>query len=134
MKRIIRVFVVEILALYVVSQITTGLSFENGAQGLVIAGVGLAIASFLVKPIVNVLLLPLNLVTFGFFRWVGNLVVLYGVDHFLTQFGVGSFGFGGYQTNLFTMPSLHLAAGITSYIAFSLIISLIGTIIYWLIG
>jgi len=134
MKKIIRILVVEIFALYIVSQITTGLSFEMGAQGIIITGIVLAIASLLVKPIVGILLLPLNLITFGLFRWVGNLVVLYGVDHFLNQFTVGTFGFNGYNTNLFNIPSTHLSEGFVSYFVFSFVISLVGTIIYWLIG
>ncbi|SRR5258708_7349841 len=133
MKRIIRIFIVESLVLYFVSQITTGLTFEGGTTSLLIAAVGLTIASLFIKPIINLLLLPLNLLTFGFFRFLTNAITLFLVDLVLSQFSVGEFFFKGYRGTLIVIPSLGVPAGPLSYLAFSFLISFVSSIIYWLI-
>lgn len=133
MKRILRVFVIEGFVLYLISQITTGLNFEGGIQGLIAASVALGIASFFVKPIINVLLLPLNLLTFGLLKFVGNAITLFLVDLVLNQFKVGAFNFNGVTSPLIDIPSLAFPEGVLSYIAFSALISLVTTVIYWFV-
>ena len=133
MKRIIRIFIVESLVLYFVSQITTGLTFEGGTTSLLITAIGLTAASLFIKPIINLLLLPLNLLTFGFFRFLTNAITLFLVDLVLSQFAVGAFFFKGYQGTLIVIPSLGVPAGPLSYLAFSFLISLVSSVIYWLI-
>ncbi len=134
MKRIIRIFVVEFIVLYLVSRITTGLSFQNGLTGLAITAGGLAVAALLIRPLINLLLLPLNLLTFGLFRWLANAITLFLVDLILPQFSVGSFFLKGFHSELVVIPDIGLPAGPLSYFAFSFLISLITTFIYWLVS
>jgi uncharacterized membrane protein YvlD (DUF360 family) len=68
MKKFFTVFSREVIALYVVTQIAQGIVFANFIEGLIITGVALAIARYLVKPIINILLLPINLATLGLFK------------------------------------------------------------------
>jgi putative membrane protein len=134
MKHIIRVLLIQIVVLYLVSLITDGLIFKSGTASLILTGVGLAIANLFVRPIINLLLLPLNLLTFGFFRFLTNAVTLFLVDLVLAQFNIGDFFFKGYRGTLIVLPSLHLPSGPLSYLAFSFMISIISTVIYWLVG
>jgi len=134
MRRIVRIFVIEGVSLYFISQITTGLTFENGAHGLIFTAIGLTIAALFVKPIINLLLLPLNLLTFGFFRFLTNAITLFLVDLVLTQFSINNFFFMGYRGELVVVPSVGLPAGPLSYLAFSFMISFVTTVIYWLVG
>ena len=133
MKRILRVFLVEILALYLVSTITSGLVFEKGWQSLMLAGLSLGTAAFLVRPAINILLLPLNLLTFGVFKFLTNAITLFLVDLILKEFTVGSFLFLGLKTELFEIPSFGIASPL-SYIAFSFVISFITSLLYWLVS
>jgi putative membrane protein len=133
MKRILRSFIVEAIVLYLVSQATSGLIFQDGFKGLFITGAALALASLLVKPVVNILLLPVNLVTFGFFKWIGNAITLYIVDLVLNQFKVENFTFYGISNDWFTIPAYHTNSIILSYILFSFVIFFLASIIYWLI-
>ena len=133
MKRILRSFVIEIGALYLVSQIASGMEFADGFISLAITGVALCLATFLVKPIINILLLPLNLVTFGLFKWISRAVTLFLVDLILADFTITSFGFGGLSSKWIDVPALTLNSAPLAYIAFSLLLSIIGAIIYWLV-
>lgn len=134
MKRIVRIFIVESLVLYFVSQVTTGFVFEGGTTSLLITAAGLTLASLFIKPIINLLLLPLNLLTFGFFRFLTNAITLYLVALILkNNFSVNEFFFKGYHGTLIVIPSIGIPAGPFSYLAFSLLISFVSSVIYWLI-
>lgn len=132
MKRILRHFVIDTVSIYLVSSIASGLIFKNGIETLLLTGLGLTVASLIAKPVINILLLPVNLITFGLFRWVAAVVVLYLVTLVVPGFSVGSFFFPGYSNVWFDIPSLSLV-GVLALVAFSFLHSLISSFIYWLI-
>ncbi|HWA51873.1 MAG TPA: phage holin family protein [Patescibacteria group bacterium] len=134
MKHILRTFIIEAVALYLVTLITTGLTFTNGLQDLIVAAIGLAITSMLAKPIINLFLLPFNLLTFGFFKFLTGAITLFITDLLLDQFSVGAFFFKGYPGKLIVLPSIGFPAGALSYLVFSFLISFVGSILYWLVG
>ncbi len=134
MKRILRIFIVESIVLFGVSQITTGLMFKNGTSSLLFAAFALSIASLFIKPVINLLLLPLNLLTFGIFRFLTNAITLFLVDLVLNEFNVGAFFFRGYHGTLVIIPSIGFPEGALSYLAFSFLLSFTSSVIYWLIN
>jgi putative membrane protein len=133
MKKIFRSILIEAVVLYLVSQATSGLFFEGGVKDIVITGVCLALATLLVRPIVNVLLLPINLLTFGLFKWISNAVTLYIVDLVLNQFRIGNFSYVGFSNDWFTIPAYSTNSIVLSYIVFSFVIFFISSILYWLV-
>lgn len=133
MKRIFRGILIEAVVLYLVSQATSGLIFEAGVKDLVITAVCLAMATLLVRPIVNMLLLPINLLTFGLFKWLSNAVTLYLVDLVLNQFRVANFSFAGFSNDWITLPAYATDSIVMSYIVFSFVIFFISSILYWLV-
>ncbi len=132
MKRILRIIVIELAALYLTTQIASGLVFANQLEGILITSVALGIAMHLLKPIINLLLLPINLATFGLFKIVGHAITVFIVDVALTQFEVAGFNFPGMTTQLFDLPPIVLEKGPLSYLAFAIVISAITGIINWL--
>lgn len=130
-RRVLRAFVIETTALYLVSQIAQGLFFEKGVASLILTGVALALASFLVRPVINIMLLPINLVTFNFFRWASHAVTLFLVDLVLSEFAIKSFTFAGLQSDWLTLPPLFFESGVVAYLAFSFLIAAIANSIYW---
>lgn len=133
MRRIIRHFAVETFSLYVASVLATGFYFESGIETLLLTGVGLTVASFLAKPVINILLLPLNLVTFGLFKWISGSIVLYIVTLIIPGFKITGFLFEGLISKWVDLPPIDLGPGPLSYIAYSFVLSLITTVIYKLI-
>jgi putative membrane protein len=132
MKKLFRHFIIDTFSLWTISRITEGLVFENGIRTLIIAGVSVSLVSLLAKPVINLLLLPLNLVTFGVFRWFSSAIVIYLVSMLITEFRVSRFYFAGYHNQWFDIPELSFT-GIMAYIAFSFMLSLLMSFIYWLI-
>ncbi len=132
MKKIFRHFTVDTLTLYAVSLFTLGLVFEKGLITVLLAGAGLTIASLLARPVINLLLLPINLITFNLFKWVSSAVALYLVTLVVPGFKITRFHFVGMSSNLFIIPSFSLE-GVLSYVGFAFIISLVTSFIYWII-
>lgn len=130
--RIIKHFLVNIATLYLVSLIVSGITFENGINTLLLAGVALTIAALIVKPVINLLLLPINLITFGLFRWVGYAIALYLVTLIVPAFKLSNFAFAGLSTYWIAIPPLTLT-GIIAFIAFSFLISLISSVVDWIL-
>lgn len=131
MKRILRHYIIDTASLWATSIIATGMVFQNGFTTLLTAGVGLMIASLFAKPIINMLLLPINLVTFGLFRWVSSAVVLYLVTLLIPAFKIDYFRFDGFTSKWFDLPPLYFE-GMIAYIGFAFILSMLTSILYWL--
>ena len=124
--------VIDSVSIFLVSSIASGMMFEKGIETLLLTGLGLTIASLIAKPVINILMLPINLITFGLFRWVAAVAVLYIVTLIVPGFKIIGFSFGGYSNIWFDVPTIALT-GILAFLAFSLLHSLISSFIYWLI-
>src|SRR3989344_2481779 len=107
MKRILRHFIIDTFCLWVVSQTANGMVFERGFITLLVAGMGLTGVSLLAKPVINLMLLPINLITFGLFRWVASAVMLYLVTLIVKDFKIAFFSFTGFASKWIDIPSLH---------------------------
>ncbi|SRR4030042_500903 len=132
MKRIIRHYAIDTYSLWILSNIASGIVFEKGIQTLLVSGIALTSVFFLAKPVINLLLLPLNLITFGLFRWVSSAVVLYLVTLIIKDFKIVTFSFTGLSSKWLDLPAIGLK-GILAYIAFSFLLSLITSFLYWLV-
>lgn len=132
MKKVIRIIAIQTVGLFVASTIASGLSFQDQFEGLLITGVALGVATMLVKPILNILLLPLTLATLGLFKFLSNAITLYIVDIGLTQFSVNAFEFPGLTSKYLDLPPVKLSPGVLSYIGFALVISVVSGVINWL--
>ncbi len=131
MKRLFRLYIFDTLSLYLASLVAAGLVFENGGQTLLLSGIVLTATSIVARPILNLLLLPLNLITFGFFKWVSSVAALYIVTLIVPGFKILHFNFSGFSSVWIDIPSFFLS-GIMSFIAFSFTVSIISSAIQWL--
>lgn len=132
MKRLLRHFVINTFSLWTASKIAEGMVFSEGLRTLFIAGLALTVMSLFAKPIINLLLLPLNLVTFGLFRWVASAFVLYLVTLLIKDFKIVSFYYPGFTSKWIDIPQVSFQ-GTLSFIGFAFIISVIVSFIHWLI-
>ncbi|KKR99160.1 MAG: putative membrane protein [Microgenomates group bacterium GW2011_GWC1_41_20] len=131
-RRAIKYFLISSVTLYLISLVISGLVFENGINTIVLTGIALTVASLIIKPVINILLLPLNLITFGLFRWVGYAVALYIVTLVVPGFKIVNFAFNGMTSYWISIPAITFS-GIIAIVAFSFIISIISSILDWLL-
>lgn len=132
MKRLLRSFVINTATLWLVTQILPGVGYAGGYQTLLLAALALTIVNLLVKPLINLLLLPINLLTLGAFRWLVNVAALYLVTLIVPQFQISSFLFPGFTYQGFIIPSINLTV-FWVFVLTSFLISLISSLFYWVV-
>ena len=84
----------------------------------------------LIRPLISLLLLPVNLITMGAFRWIVNVMVLFLLTLAVSQIKITSFTFPGYTFRGFVMPELEVTKFWTLVVA-SLTISLTSSFLIW---
>ncbi|MCX6705077.1 MAG: phage holin family protein [Candidatus Woesebacteria bacterium] len=131
MKTILKHFLINTVSLYLVSLAVSGIVFAEGTYSILLAGLVLTLTTLIIKPIINILLLPINLITFGLFRWAGFAITLYLVTLIVPGFKLMNFIYNGFSSYWFTIPGISLS-GFLAFLAFSFLISLIASIGYWI--
>jgi putative membrane protein len=131
MRGLIKHFLIDTVTLYLISQAVSGIVFIEGTYTLFLAGFVLMLATLIVRPVINILLLPINLITFGLFKWVTYAITLYLVTLVVPGFHLADFIFKGFNSYWFSIPGISLS-GILAFIAFSFVISTVSSILYWI--
>lgn len=132
MKRILRAFIIYSGILWFISTNIGGIEYGENITTLLMGGAALTVAEMLLKPIVNLLLLPFNLVTLGVFRWLSNVIMLYLATLAVSGFSVVPFVYKGFTSNLFIIPSFDLGL-LGAYIFISIVLSVLASIVFWIL-
>ena len=131
MKSILRRIVFYSVALFLTSQIITGLTISGGLTTYLIGGIVLSVLFLIVKPILSIITLPLNIITLGLFSFLINAIILYLLTIFVPNISISAFTFKGFAFAGFVIPSL----GINNFSVFvvaSISLSLIVGFLRWL--
>lgn len=131
MRGLIRHFAIDIFSLWLATRIASGIFLERGTYTLLSAGVVLALVSLLARPVINLLLLPINLITFGLFRWVSSAITLYITTLIIPSFKILQFYYPGYDSKWIYIPEINFR-GFLAYVAFAFIISTVASFLHWL--
>jgi putative membrane protein len=131
MKTVLRSIVYNAASIWIVSLLASGIVLEKGYETLLVAAFALGLINLLVKPVINILLLPLNLITLGAFRWLVNVLALYLVTIVVPDFRIVPVHFSGFTYRGIIIPPVSLNL-IFSFIVISFLISFISSFWYWL--
>ncbi|MBI4058639.1 phage holin family protein [Candidatus Microgenomates bacterium] len=131
-RPLIRSFAVTAISLWAAATLAGGgIVFSQGTNTFAIATLALSIANHFIKPFLNLLLLPINLISLGLFRWVTNVVLLYVVTLVVPGFKIMFFNFSGFVWQGISIPAFNVS-GIIALLAVSFVISFITSFIHWL--
>ena len=130
MKKYLRSFLITIASLIIASGLVDTISFQEGEKTIAITALVLMLVNFLIKPVINLLLLPVNLLTLGLFRWVVNVFVFYLVTLLVTQLKIEPYNFPGFEQSGFIVPSIQFSFFWT-LVLLSFIISFSTGFLYW---
>ena len=132
MKKYLRQFLINSTSIWVAkSVLPMGVALTQGYKVLAYTALVLTIANLIIRPLVKLLLLPVNLLTMGGFRWVVNVGTLYFVTLLVPQLQISGFLFPGANLNGFIVPSINLGT-LWVYVLASFIISLTTTFLFWM--
>jgi putative membrane protein len=130
-KTVLRSIVYNAASIWIVSLLASGIVLEKGYETLLVAAFALGLINLLVKPVINILLLPLNLITLGAFRWLVNVLALYLVTVVVPDFKIVPVHFSGFTYRGIIIPPISLNL-IFSFVVVSFLISFISSFWYWL--
>ncbi len=105
MRKTVLSLAINVFGIYLVDYLLQGVVVEGGWKTLVLAGIIVGLANFLVKPILKVLSLPFIFLSAGLFLIVINAVIL-----FLTQFAISVLNMEGISLEIKGVVAYLLAA------------------------
>lgn len=124
MKYLLRVLLFNIFGLWLTAQIFPALVLAPGWQPLILAGTTLSLLMLIVKPILKILFIPINFLTFGLASWLINVILLYLLTVFVPEVYVQPWTFPGFSAAGFVVPSFHLSYQL-ALVAASLVVTFI---------
>lgn len=130
MKTLLRYFLINLVSLWVTTQLISGLTYYGGVKSLIIGAAAFMLINFILVPLLKVLLLPLNLLTLGIFAWVTNVLALYALTT-ISSFQLTSYSFKGANFNGINIPAYDLSPLMVAIVA-SLLIGVITHFLQWL--
>lgn len=131
MRRFLRSLTIHAIVLWFIATSIGGVDFGDDPKLLLLGALALTLAGTLLKPFINLLLLPLNLVTLGTFRWVSSAITLYIVTLVVPHMKITAFTYPGLATDLFIIPSISFSV-VWAFIIVALLISFFSSILFWL--
>jgi len=79
-SRLIFQIIAGILGIFLASKFVPGVEFLGKTQYLIFAGFILGLINFFIKPILNLITLPLRILTLGIFSLLINMAIIWIVD------------------------------------------------------
>lgn len=128
MKYFFRSVVSFVFALWLTSALIPALVIAGNVWGMLSAGLMLTIMMILLKPLIALILLPVNILTLGLLRWFVNVIVLYLWSALVPQVTLRPWMFPGLTWGGFVVPPANLSYTWT-LIAVSLVITAIVSVL-----
>lgn len=133
MKNILKSFLINAVALYVLTVIVPAFKISGGLNSFLTAGATLTVLNILVKPILNLLLLPINLLTLGFFRWVSSVSIIWMLSKLTPGLSITNYSFAGFNYQGVILPAVQFNVLWTLVIG-SFMMSIITTFLDWVVN
>jgi putative membrane protein len=129
MKYIVRSFLFSVFALWLTSEIFPALVINDGWQLILLAGLVLALLMIIVRPILKILFIPINILTFGLMSWVINVIVIYILTIVVPEVRIQPWTFPGFSFYGFVVPAIHLSYPVAMVIT-SLMVTFLSNILH----
>lgn len=108
MKHLVRTFLFNVFALWLTSELFPAVVAPGGWQALLFAGFILSLLMLIIAPILKILFIPINILTFGLLSWLVNVIVIYLLTIFVPEIQIYAWTFPGFSFSGFTVPQIHL--------------------------
>lgn len=119
-------------ALFILPNIIGGVEITGGVWTYIFGGLMLSVMMTLIKPVLNVISFPFNLMTLGFFSIFTNAFILYLLTIFVTGIMIHPYKSHGASIFGFVIPPIAFNT-LFAFLASALVLAAIVMIIKWLI-
>lgn len=125
MKKILRSILINLLVLYLGAVIYPGFVIKNDLKVLLTAAIVWYFLNKFVKPIIKLLLLPINLITLNLFSWAISMVTLLLLQIVVGDIKINPYQFPGLTYQGFTIPAIFINTFFSYFITSTLLNGLI---------
>ena len=107
-KKIVRLYLINIFSLWVVSSYIEGFRLAEGVKSLLMVGAGFTFLHILVGPIVKTILGPINFLTLGIINLIVDGGLLYLLTIYFPQVSITPWTFPGFDFQGLIIPVIYL--------------------------
>ncbi len=131
MKGFFQEIFINVIALHIVMYLFTGLSISGGFWSIVVASILLTVGFRVLRPVLNIITLPLNVITFGLFQLLTIAFIVFLITLIYPQLIISAFEFQGLQFFGIIIQRFYVTLFL-SYIIISGTIYFVNKAIVWL--
>lgn len=131
MRAFLKNILFNAFSIFLISQILPGVKVFGGLPTFLFAGFALTLLFLLLRPVLNILAMPLNLVTLGMFSFLTNVIIFYLLTVLVIGVSITAFTFPGVNYAGFAIPSIHFNT-LFAFIIVSFLQSLTFSFLTWL--
>lgn len=129
MKHILKSLIITLSALYIALHFIPTVEFGDDPKNILAFIGGIWIISQIINPIFSIVLLPVNLLTFGMFSFILNAAFIFALTNFAPGFYVGEYDFPGANIEGVILPSYYFSE-ILTIIVVAIIITTVQKILH----
>lgn len=132
LRLILRTLAINFIGVYLTVRLLSGIiTFVGDLKTLLFAALAIALINIIVRPIINLLLLPIHLITLGLFRWLANLVVVYIITLVIPNLRILPFVSPQITLPYLIIPPVNFSV-FGAFIFTTLVFSSVFQFLYWL--
>jgi uncharacterized membrane protein YvlD (DUF360 family) len=129
MRHYLKSVLITIATFYIATSFINTINFGNDPKNVLMFLAGLWIISQIVNPIFSLVLLPVNILTFGLISFLLNVAFVFALLTFLPGFAVSAFYFKGAVVHGVIFPAVPLNQ-IETVVALSALITILHKILH----
>lgn len=131
MKTLLKILAGNGVSLYVLSKLFPAFQIEGTLRTFAVATTTLSLLQILVRPVLELVLLPVNLLTLGVFRWVSSVVILWFMMKLVPGISVLPYHFEEFSYRGVVIPETNLS-GFWSIVVSAFVLSWISSLVNWI--
>lgn len=131
MKHLLRLYLSSLVGLYVCQYFISGFKINGGVENFLISAGVLALIYLIAKPVLKILMLPINFLSLGLLGWLVNVALLYLLTKLVPYVNVYPWSFSGFSYNGFLIPAYDFNE-LMVFILVSLLLSFVVNLTNWI--
>ena len=132
MKPFLRNCLFNAFSIFFLSQVLPGVKVSGGFFTFIFGGIALTVLLIILRPILNLLARPLNIVTLGMFSFLTNVIIFYLLTVFVGGIVITAFTFPGFSAAGFVIPPIYFNT-LFAFILVAFLQSLCVSFLSWLV-
>jgi uncharacterized membrane protein YvlD (DUF360 family) len=124
MKHILKPIIIAAATAYIAYMLIPTINLGTDPKNILFFIGGLVVISQVVNPIFSIVLLPINLLTFGLVTFILNIAFVFALINFLPDFSISAYNFPGANLDGLILPQINLTE-IATIVLVALIITIV---------